>query len=154
MDNMLKPIGTEQDIERGVDYFGFLRQYLVQLLEQQHFFSNLSQKFSEENSEFWLEDLLRKRERLARMEFQFYSQTLQLRDINDFSLLIKMLEFILMTSDEILELNEDIHNLIQSKKFIEARSKDERLSVLANYDEKSRTIEYNFGNILQILTKL
>ncbi len=154
MDNMMKPIGTEQDIEKGVDYFEFLRQYLVQLLEQQHFFSNLSQKFSEENSEFWLEDLLRKRERLARMEFQFYSQTLQLRDINDFSLLIKMLEFILMTSDEILELNEDIHKLIQSKKFLEALSKDERLSVLANYGEKSRTLEHNFGNILQILTKL
>jgi hypothetical protein len=153
-DNMLKPIGTEQDIEMGIDHFEFLREYLIQLLEQQHYFSNLSQKYNEENSEFWLEDLLRKRERLARMEFQFYSQALQLRDINDFSLMIKMLQFILMTSDKILELNDEIHSLIRSKKFNDALSKDDRLAILANYTEKSRKIEHNFGNILQILTKL
>jgi len=154
MDNMMESIGTEEDIENGVDHFGFLRKYLVQLLEQQHYWSDLEQLFSEENSEFWIQDLLRKRERLARMEFQFYSQTLQLRDINDFALLIKMLHYILRSSDEILLLNEDIHNVICSDRFKEVVQREELLSPLASYTEKSRTIEHNFGNILQILTKM
>ena len=154
MDTMMKPIGTEEEIENGVDHFGFLRKYLVQLLEQQHYWTNLEQLFAEENSEFWIQDLLRKRERLARMEFQFYSQTLQLRDINDFALLIKMLEYILRSSDEILLLNEEIHNVIRSERFKEIAQTEDRLSPLASYAEKSRTIEHNFGNILQILTKM
>ncbi|MGY5880004.1 MAG: hypothetical protein RTV31_07120 [Candidatus Thorarchaeota archaeon] len=154
MDNMMEPIGTEGDIENGVDHFGFLRKYLVQLFEQQHYWTDLEQLFAEENSEFWVQDLLRKRERLARMEFQFYSQTLQLRDINDFALLIKMLEYILRSSDEILLLNEEIHNVIRSERFKEIAQTEGRLSPLASYAEKSRTIEHNFGNILQILTKM
>ena len=154
MDNMMEPIGTEGDIENGVDHFGFLRKYLVQLFEQQHYWTDLEQLFAEENSEFWVQDLLRKRERLARMEFQFYSQTLQLRDINDFALLIKMLEYILRSSDEILLLNEEIHNVIRSERFKEIAQTEDRLSPLASYAEKSRTIEHNFGNILQILTKM
>ncbi|MGY5873250.1 MAG: hypothetical protein RTV72_13450 [Candidatus Thorarchaeota archaeon] len=154
MDNMMKPIGTEEDIENGVDHFDFLRKYLIQLLEQQHYWSDLGQRFVEENSEFWLQDLLRKRERLARLEFQFYSQTLQLRDINDFILLVKMLQYILRSSDEILYLNEEIHAVIRSDKFTEIAASDERLSSLVAYAEKSRTVEHNFGNILQILTKM
>ena len=98
--------------------------------------------------------LVRERERLARLEFQFYSQTLQLRDINDFNLLIKMLQYILRTSDEILEINEKIHAEIRSERFNVIAKKDERIAVLAKYAEKSRTVEHNFGNILQILYKL
>ncbi|TFG29703.1 hypothetical protein EU528_09280 [Candidatus Thorarchaeota archaeon] len=154
MDNMMTPIGTEEDIERDIDHFGFLRKYLVQLIEQQHYWADLEQLFADENSEFWIQDLLRKRERLARMEFQFYSQTLQLRDIKDFILLIKMLQYILRSSDEILLLNEEIHDVIRSSKFKEILQKDNRLSSLASYAEKSRTVEHNFGNILQILTKM
>ena len=154
MDNMMEPIGTEEDIENGIDHFEFLRKYLVQLIEQQHYWADLEKVFAEENSEFWIQDLLRKRERLARMEFQFYSQTLQLRDINDFILLIKMLQYILGSSDEILLLNEEIHNVISSRKFKEIIQIDNRLSSLASYAEKSRTVEHNFGNILQILTKM
>ena len=150
----MKPIGTEEDIENGIDHFEFLRKYLVQLIEQQHYWADLEKVFAEENSEFWIQDLLRKRERLARMEFQFYSQTLQLRDINDFILLIKMLQYILGSSDEILLLNEEIHNVISSRKFKEIIQIDNRLSSLASYAEKSRTVEHNFGNILQILTKM
>ncbi|TFH03737.1 MAG: hypothetical protein E4H14_16185 [Candidatus Thorarchaeota archaeon] len=142
MDKMMEPIGTENDIENGVDHFGFLRKYLIQLLEQQHYWSDLKQLFVEENSEFWIQDLLRKRERLARMEFQFYSQTLQLRDINDFALLLKMLRYILRSSDEILFLNEDIHDIIRSDKFKEIARTDDRLSPLASYAEKSRTVEH------------
>ena len=97
---------------------------------------------------------MKKRERLARIEFQFYSQTLQLRDINDSILLIKMLQYILKSSDEILILNEEIHNVISSKKFIEISFADDRLAALRTYTEKSGTIEHNFGNILQILTKM
>ncbi|TFG26499.1 hypothetical protein EU527_19670 [Candidatus Thorarchaeota archaeon] len=154
MDSMMKPIGTEEDIENGVDHFGFLRSYLVQLLDQQHYWANLKDSLKEEKAENWIMHLVRLRERLARLEFQFYSQTLQLRDINDFNLLIKMLQYILRTSDEILLLNEEIHSEIRSDRFIELAKRDDRLSTLASYTEKSRTVEHNFGNILQILSKL
>jgi len=154
MGDLMEPIGTEEDIESGVDHFGFLRKYLIQILEQQHYWSDLRRKYVEENSIFWIQDLLQKRVRLARLEFQFYSQTLQLRDINDYVLLIKMLQYILKTSDEILSLNEEIHTMIRSKKFLEIATADNRLTLLANYAEKSRTVEHNFCNILQILTKM
>ena len=154
MDNLMKPIGTEEEIENGVDHFDFLRKYLVQLIEQQQYWADIRQKFEEDNSEFWVQDLLKKRERLARLEFQFYSQTLQLRDINDFILLVKMLQYILRSSDEILMLNEDIHKVIGSTEFVELFDTDSRLSDLADYAEKSRTVEHNFGNILQVLTKM
>jgi hypothetical protein len=114
----------------------------------------MGNKFAEERAENWVVNLFRMRERLARLEFQFYSQTLQLRDINDFNLLIKMLEYILRTSDEILSVNLLIHNEIRSDKFIQLAKKDERLRGLVDYAEKSRTVEHNFGNILQILSKL
>ena len=42
-DQMMKPIGTEDDIESGIDHFQFLRNYLVQLLDQQIFWTNLRQ---------------------------------------------------------------------------------------------------------------
>jgi hypothetical protein len=154
MDSMMKPIGTEEDIEAGVDHFGFLRSYLVQLLDQQQYWVQLGNKLAEERAESWLIDLIRMRERLARLEFQFYSQTLQLRDINDFNLLIKMLGYILRTSDEILALNTLIHEEIRSDRFAQSYQLDNRLTGLAGYAEKSRTVEHNFGNILQILTKL
>ena len=114
----------------------------------------LGKSYEDENSEFWIQDLIRKRERLARLEFQFYSQTLQLRDINDFILLVKMLKFILRTSDAILSLNEEIHSIVSSERFIELAQRDDRLILLSTYVEKSRAVEHNFGNILQILTKM
>lgn len=154
MDTMMQPIGTEEEIEAGVDHFGFLRSYLVQLLDQQHYWSELGNKYIEERAPKWVINLIRMRERLARLEFQFYSQTLQLRDINDFNLLIKMLQYILRTSDEILAVNESIHKEIRSDRFAEIAANDERIGVLSDYAEKSRTVEHNFGNILQILTKL
>lgn len=154
MDSMMKPIGTEDDIEAGVDHFGFLRNYLVQLLEQQQYWSDLKNTLREEKVENWIVHLIHMREKLARLEFQFYSQTLQLRDINDFNLLIKMLQYILRTSDEILELNNQIHSEIRSDRFNELAKRDNRLATLATYADKSRTVEHNFGNILQILSKL
>jgi hypothetical protein len=154
MDTMMKPIGTEEEIESGVDHFGFLRSYLVQLLDQQQHWSELGSELMEEKAPNWLLELIRMRERLARLEFQFYSQTLQLRDINDFNLLIKMLHYILRTSDEILLINAAIHEEIRSERFAERAKQDERLAILAQYAEKSRTVEHNFDNILQILTRL
>jgi len=154
MDTLMRPIGTEEEIESGVDHFGFLRSYLVQLLDQQQHWSELGSKLAEERAPSWLLELIRMRERLARLEFQFYSQTLQLRDINDFNLLIKMLHYILRTSDEILSINAAIHEEIRSQRFAERAAKDERLATLAAYAEKSRTVEHNFDNILQILTRL
>jgi len=153
-DQMMQPIGTEDDIESGVDHFQFLRTYLVQLLDQQSYWAKLGQELAEDGVEDWLLNLVAMREKLARLEFQFYSQTLQLRDINEFNLLIKMLQYVLKSSDEIIELNEQIHAEIRSNRFCQLSEKDSRLRTLAGYAEKSRTVEHNFGNILQILTKL
>jgi hypothetical protein len=65
-----------------------------------------------------------------------------------------MLQFILKTSNDILDLNEQIHEKIRSRTFYEKAESDSRLDNLASYGEKSRTVEHNFGNILQILSKL
>ena len=154
MDEMMSSIGTEDDIDDGVDHFAFLREYLVQLLEQQHSWQELAQQLRETKEEEWLQELVDMRERLARLEFQFYSQTLQLRDIADFHLMIKMLQYVLKSSAEILNLNEEIHAQIRSKEFVQAAEKDERLVHLSTYANKSRTVEHNFGNILSILSKL
>ncbi|MFX1559488.1 MAG: hypothetical protein ACFFBL_02760 [Promethearchaeota archaeon] len=153
-DQMMEPIGTEDDIEEGIDHFQFLRNYLVQLLDQQSYWTNLGQKLDEEQADNWARNLVAMREKLTRLEFQFYSQTLQLRDINEFNMLIKMLQYILKSSDEILSLNDSIHSEIRSDRFRELIKQDDRLVALQGYAEKSRTIEHNFGNILQILTKL
>ncbi|MFW9787646.1 MAG: hypothetical protein ACFFE2_03280 [Candidatus Thorarchaeota archaeon] len=153
-DKMMKPIGTEDDIENGVDHFQFLRTYLVQLLDQQNYWTVLGKELEKNNAEDWVKNLVSMRERLARLEFQFYSQTLQLRDINEFNMLLKMLQYVLKTSDEIIELNEKIHAEIRSERFCQRAERDDKLDVLAGYADKSRTIEHNFGNILQILTKL
>ncbi|MHA2380068.1 MAG: hypothetical protein ACXADS_12410 [Candidatus Thorarchaeota archaeon] len=152
-DEMMEAIGTEDDIEEGIDHFAFLRTYLVQLLDQQQTWSELRAEFSDEEEE-WLRVIVGMREKLARLEYQFYSQTLQIRDINDFNLIIKMLQYILKTSDDILNLNEDIHTKIRSRNFREHAATDSRLDRLATYAEKSRTVEHNFGNILQILSRL
>jgi hypothetical protein len=153
-DRMMEPIGTEDDIENGVDHFQFLRSYLVQLLDQQNFWTSLGEELEEDNADEWIQNLVSMRERLARLEFQFYSQTLQLRDINEFNMLIKMLQYVLKTSDEILVLNDSIHSEIRSEKFTQLAERDDRLDSLSGYADKSRTVEHNFGNILQILTKL
>jgi transcription initiation factor TFIIIB Brf1 subunit/transcription initiation factor TFIIB len=154
MDELMKPIGTESDIEQTVDHFAFLRGYLVQLLEQQGYWSNLGRELQESRAEPWVKELVSMRERLSRLEFQFYSQTLQVRDISDFHMLIRMLHFILRTSDEILALNQKIHTEIRSQRFKQLAEKDQRLAHLQGYAEKSRTVEHNFGNILQILSRL
>jgi hypothetical protein len=153
-DQMMEPIGTEDDIEEDIDHFQFLRNYLVQLLEQQNFWAKLGNDLEAENVDPSVLELVRMRERLDRLEFQFYSQTLQLRDIQQFDMLIKMLQYILRSSDEILVLNNEIHSKIRSQKFRELAGTDERFLMLGEYAEKSRTVEHNFGNILQILTKL
>ncbi|MCK5151066.1 MAG: hypothetical protein KAQ65_04470, partial [Candidatus Thorarchaeota archaeon] len=154
MDDMINLIGTEDEIDEGVDHFAFLRGYLVQLLEQQHSWQELVQDLEKSKAEDWIIDLVTKREKLARLEFQFYSQTLQLRDIADFHLMIKMLGFVLKSSAEILTINEAIHDIIRSKEFIKVVEQDDRLVHLSSYGSKSRTVEHNFGNILQILSRL
>jgi hypothetical protein len=153
-DQLMEPIGTEDDIEEGIDHFQFLRNYLVQLLEQQNYWAQFGDDLEDEEADEWMRELVHMRERLDRLEFQFYSQTLQLRDINEFNMLIKMLQYVLRSSDEILELNDEIHSKIRSDKFRELAGTEERFKILGEYAEKSRTVEHNFGNILQILTKL
>ena len=153
-DQMMEPIGTEDDIEEGIDHFQFLRNYLVQLLEQQNYWAKFGDDLMDEEVDEWMQELVQMRERLDRLEFQFYSQTLQLRDIQQFDMLIKMLQYILRSSDEILALNNEIHDKIRSAQFRELSGTDERFQILGEYAEKSRTVEHNFGNILQILTKL
>ncbi len=154
MDDMMKPIGTEEEIDEGVDHFSFLRGYLVQLLDQQHKWNELYENLLSTGEENWILELVNMREKLARLEFQFYSQTLQLRDITDFHLMIRMLKYVLKSSSEILTLNEKIHDIIKSQEFSEKAKLDDRLRNLGAYTEKSRTVEHNFGNILQILSRL
>ncbi|MHA1770289.1 MAG: hypothetical protein ACTSYL_02040 [Candidatus Thorarchaeota archaeon] len=154
VDSLMHPIGDEDDIEEGIDHFAFLRKYLVQLLEQQQYWMNLENSLRKENAEEWLVDLVRNRELLARYEFQFYSQTLQLREVQDYNILLRMLSFILKTADQILLINKDIHNEIRSARFAEKIKQDKRLEPLAAYAEKSRIVEHNFGNIFQILIKV
>ncbi len=154
VDSLMRPIGEEDDIQEGIDHFAFLRKYLVQLLEQQQYWMDLEKSLIEEGAEEWLIDLVRNRELLARYEFQFYSQTLQLREVYDFNILVKMLSYILKTADEILRVNKEIHNEIRSSRFAEKAKKDKRLEALAAYAEKSRIVEHNFGNIFQILIKV
>jgi hypothetical protein len=153
MDSMMEPIGSEDDIDEGVDHFAFLRAYLVQLLDQQAYWTELANELNE-GSDDWLRRVVEKRVLLARLEYQFYSQTLQLRDIYDFNMLIRNLQYILKTSNQILDINEEIHNAIRSDNFKELANSNERLAPLSLYEEKSRTVEHNFGNILQILSRL
>jgi hypothetical protein len=154
MDEMMEPIGTEDDIEEGLDHFAFLHKYLVQLQDQMEYWKKMEDALEEEDKGAWLVELAAMRERLARLEFQFYSQTLQLRSISDFNLLIKMLQYILKTADEIVGLNDRIHTEIKADRFQEIVGSDDRLQALEGYAEKSRTVEHNFSNILQILTRL
>jgi hypothetical protein len=154
IDAMMQPIGSQEDIDDGVDHFAFLQRYLVQLLDQQHEWNRIIEDFKSTAAKEWIVNLATKRERLARLEFQFYSQTLQLRNISDFHLIIKMLKYILKSSSEILTLNEQIHTKIKSTEFIELAKKDPRLTHLSSYAEKSRIVEHNFGNILQILSRI
>ncbi|TFF92440.1 hypothetical protein EU545_00995 [Candidatus Thorarchaeota archaeon] len=154
MDDQMERIGDEDDIDQATDHFEFLRSYLIQLMDQQNRLQALLKDLKSEGAEEWVMDLVRERERLARLEYQFYSQTLLLRVVNDFNLLLRMLSFILKTSDEILGINEKIHEEILSNRFAAKAEDDERLSSLKSYAEKSRTVEHNFGNILQILSRL
>jgi len=153
MDGM-EAIGTEEDIEDGVDHFSFLRKYLVQLMDQQIHYSTIKEQLIKEGVEDWLIELVDLRLVLTRLEFQFYSQTLQLRDLYDFNLLIRSLQYVLGTSSEILKINEKIHREIRSDRFLNKVKTDSRLASLSAYAEKSRTVEHNFGNILQILSRL
>ncbi len=153
MDGM-ESIGTEDDIEQGVDHFSFLRKYLVQLMDQQNHYSKTKRILEKQDAPQWEIDLVDRRLLLTRLEFQFYSQTLQLRDLLDFNLLIRSLQYVLRTSNEILRINEQIHNEIRSERFCERAKTDSNLESLSSYGEKSRTVEHNFGNILQILSRL
>ena len=153
MDGM-ESIGTEDDIEKGVDHFAFLRKYLVQLMDQQNLYSKIKRSLIKQEAPQWEIELVDNRLLLTRLEFQFYSQTLQLRDLLDFNLLIRSLQYVLRTSNEILRINEHIHDEIRSERFNERLKTDSNLDSLASYAEKSRTVEHNFGNILQILSRL
>ncbi|MGY5854281.1 MAG: hypothetical protein RTU92_11990 [Candidatus Thorarchaeota archaeon] len=153
MDGM-KSIGTEDDIEEGVDHFAFLRSYLVQLLDQQSYWSQFHKDLSREDAEDWLIKLVASRLLLTRLEFQFYSQTLQLRDTADFHMLIKYLGYILKTSAHVLNINQEIHAEIRSDRFKKLVESEKRFDQLESYAEKSRTVEHNFGNVLQILSRL
>ncbi len=51
MDDMMKSIGSEDDIEEGVDSFAFLRSYLVQLLEQQDYWLKIHYELNNEKAD-------------------------------------------------------------------------------------------------------
>ncbi len=150
----LLPADAGDEIEEGVDHFAFLQEYLVRQLEEQEYWSTVLGDLNHGDCNEWQCRLARLRLLLARLEFQFYSQTLQLRDIYDFNLMVRMLQFILKTADQILTLNKEIHDAIRTDRFRRLVESDPRFARLAKYAEKSRLIEHNFGNILQILGRL
>ncbi|MBS3795623.1 MAG: hypothetical protein KGY80_12035 [Candidatus Thorarchaeota archaeon] len=145
---------AEKAFDENCDNFVFLRQYLAQLLDKQDFWEGLYKTIEAEEGEDWLLNLIQMRVKLARCEYNFYSQTLHIRHIDSFELLQRSLHFILRISEEIRWLNEQIHAEITSNRFLEKAKEDARLEELTAYAEKSRHIEHNFGNILQILNKI
>ncbi|TFG14825.1 hypothetical protein EU537_02480 [Candidatus Thorarchaeota archaeon] len=153
-DDQMGAIGQLEDKGEELDHVAIIQRYLIQLQDQQNEYVKIHERLEREDAPCWILDLIEERQKLARLEFQFYSQVLLLRSITDFHLVIKVLYFILETSSRILALNSDIHSKIPSEEFIEKSKYDGELAILLNYKSKGRAIEHNFGNILQILGRL
>ena len=153
-DERMASIQNSEERNEAIDRFEIVRRYLVQLQDQQKQYSKIHDSLQKMGAEKWVLDLIEDREKIVRLEFRFYTQVLLLTSIEDFHLIMKMLYFILDSSSRILELNSDIHSKINSEEFIRTSKHYEELTILLNYRDKSRDIEHNFGNILQILERL
>jgi hypothetical protein len=141
------------DLE-GIDYFALVREYIVELMEQQEKLKNIRLELLSDESNDWLVELIQMMENLSRYQFQFYSQVLEMRRLQNFKMLMRMLYFTLKSADSIYRLNDKIHSEVFSKRFKTLPKDNDAVRSFQEYSEESRTIAHFFGNILSIMKGL
>ena len=139
------------EIDESTPYFETVQTYLVKLLEDQYFWQNIHEQLLEKDEPKPLIELVSMMESLDRLQFQFYSQVLNIRSMQNSRILVRMLSHILRTSKNILDLNEEIHSLISSDSVGGYQEDISIISKIEDYMEKSRTLDHFFGNIADIM---
>ncbi len=140
-----------KEIDENTPYFETIQEYLVDLLEDQHFWEEIYTKFKKEEHPEELLILANMMEQLDRYQFLFYSQVLNIRSISNSRILMKMLSHILQTSRRILNLNKSIRNMMTSELFKGFEEDDQLDQRIEDYLHKSKTIDHFFGNITDIM---
>ncbi len=139
------------EIDESTPYFETVQAYLVKLLEDQYYWQDIHEKLLAKEEPEPLIELVSMMELLDRLQFQFYSQVLNIRSMHNSRILVRMLSQILRTSKNILDLNEEIHSLISSDSIGGYQEEMGLISKIENYMEKSRTLDHFFGNIADIM---
>jgi hypothetical protein len=139
------------EIDESTPYFETVQAYLVKLLEDQYFWQGIHEQLLEKEEPGPLIELVSMMELLDRLQFQFYSQVLNIRSMQNSRILVRMLSHILRTSKNILDLNGEIHTLISSDSVGGYQEDISLISKIENYMEKSRTLDHFFGNIADIM---
>jgi hypothetical protein len=139
------------EIDESTPYFETVQGYLVKLLEDQYFWQEIHERLLEKKEPEPLIELVSKMESLDRLQFQFYSQVLNIRSMQNSRILVRMLSHILRTSRNILNLNEEIHSLISSDTISGYHEDTSLISKIEEYMERSRTLDHFFGNIADIM---
>jgi hypothetical protein len=139
------------EIDESTPYFETVQGYLVKLLEDQYFWQDIHEQLLEKEEPEPLIELVSKMESLDRLQFQFYSQVLNIRSMQNSRILVRMLSHILRTSKNILDLNEDIRSLISSDTVSGYNEDTPLISKIEEYIERSRTLDHFFGNIADIM---
>ena len=133
------------------DYFKTVQTFLVSLLDDQYYCQDIHDKYSSSSTDEQMSTIAKMMTQLDRNQFQFYSQVLNIKGVNNSRLLMKMLSHILRISKGIYDLNNEIHSMIVSRTWAEY-SEDEGLTdKIEHYLQKSRTLDHFFGNILDIV---
>jgi hypothetical protein len=149
----LSELSSVED-EDEIDYFGIVRAYLVDLLEQQKFWHNVQTNVEEKEGDGeWLKILAGHMETLDRLQFQFYSQVLNIRGTENRRILVRMLYHILNSARDIYEINDVVSTIIMSDRGTSYRKNNENeiADRMDEYVERSMTIDHFFGNILDIM---
>lgn len=139
------------EIDESTPYFETVQAYLVKLLEDQYFWQDIHVKLLEKEEPEPLIELVSMMESLDRLQFQFYSQVLNIRSMQNSRILVRMLSHILRTSKNILDLNGEIHSLISSDTIGGHEEDSALITKIEDYMEKSRTLDHFFGNIADIM---
>jgi len=139
------------EIDESIPYFETVQAYLVKLLEDQYYWEDVHEKLLAKQESEPLIELVSMMELLDRYQFQFYSQILNIRSMQNSRILVRMLSHILRTSKNILDLNEEIHSLISSDSIGGYQEDATFISKIEDYMEKSKTLDHFFGNIADIM---
>ncbi len=139
------------EIDESIPYFETVQAYLVKLLEDQYYWQDIHEKLLAKDEPEPLIELVSMMELLDRYQFQFYSQVLNIRSMHNSRILVRMLSQILRTSNNILDLNEEIHSLVSSDSIGGSHEDSVLISKIEDYMEKSRTLDHFFGNISDIM---